>query len=544
MYQLALLLIVTIAVAERVSVGLDVFVDGDGWGYLGPALTLRATGEILHIHGRALLYPAFVWGMLTTFDSYAALVAVQTGFAFLGAGLLLASWHRTRSWVPLSRGARCWHQAVGLVLLAALLWSTDSILQEHSLRPEAVIPLFAGALCYGIVRLFELARHGESFGRFAVFAGGTIFVAGVLCLLVPKFAPCAVITTAITVVLAHPLGFGTRRLLLTLVAAWAAIVVFLWLPERHMAERDSIAQTFLPATLLLWHMETSAPVMRHDLATNRLSDDDRALVQSLLRCYEHERKRMRESPGIYASLGYNPDRLLYGTAGSSIQQRFPDVSEYRRFCLANFARGVLRSPLRYLAKVLFQLELPYLHASPWGTSAPIDLDRRKRESRVLLAEFEEKAFTRHGAAGRRRGRSDLDAPDRTKRFHVLWRPRIGGAYRAIITGLGRAYVYVLAATALLALLLWKFPGQLGIDADLRRGCLRMACLGAAITLLGTTPNLVSATVHSLEISRYYLMLRPFVVLSQTIAMFVIGCSLLRSSRHWMARTQDASSARQ
>lgn len=377
------------------------FADPDTWGYLHPALSLLTQGEFVHTHAREFLYPTFVYALLRVFDDYAAITRAQHLLGLVTFLVLLAAWRHVpcpRDAGAVARGA---HRCLGLVVAGSYLLSAKAIEFEHSLRPESIYPLGLAILLHASLRLLALERSDPKAARtLLVFGTAALFATCVLGMLRPQALPLI----PLCAILVGWVAARVRPLPRTLVAVFAlpAALSFalLWYPERVLAARDPAAARFVPAAVLFWHMDLVAPVLEADLADPRLEAPGRQVRLLLLDAYHAERARHAAvKDHRFASLGFDPENLLYGGTGRALRASLEgNPEDVRAFCVTTFRRAVLSQPLAYAAKVLRELRAYYgLEAEIYPLRHTIDVADRLRYARSSLARYES-TLTRHPAS--------------------------------------------------------------------------------------------------------------------------------------------------
>ena len=100
---------------QRFFFPLEPLLDGDGYGYLNPALSKLTGGGFDHSTGREFLYPVFVFLNLCLFGDFRAITVVQHLAGLATAAVLLLAWQEL---LAVRRGPR--------ELLAAVAWQVPA----------------------------------------------------------------------------------------------------------------------------------------------------------------------------------------------------------------------------------------------------------------------------------------------------------------------------------------------------------------------------------------------------------------------------------
>ena len=335
--------------------------DMDTWGYLNPAVSRLTGGAFQHTGGRNFVYPGFLFLVLKIFGSFGAITIVQHTLGLLTGVLLLGCWHQMGKFLPVGTVGRRAYQIAGVVLLAIYLLSSQPIIAEHELRPEAIIPFCAMSALLLALKFIEQRYLREERRRSAWLGAAVIFLSFLLLSLKPSFGLTALFTMLpVFVSLFH--GKPTRAERLIPVAAAVISVLLLILPEHFLAKSDPFARRFLPEMVFYVHANLIANQMDEDIARGECGERG---CEWLNRLRSELRQEMRRSWNLnqsYGSLGFDPDYLMYH---SSVIQQWREkffegqsATQYR-FYWHYFRRILLRHPDWFLAKVWSQLLLFY-----------------------------------------------------------------------------------------------------------------------------------------------------------------------------------------
>ena len=161
--------------------------DPDIWGYLNPALSKLTGGAFQHTWGRNFTYPGFLFLILASFNSFAAITIVQHILGLLTGGLLLACWHQILRFLEVGAIHRYTNKIAGVLLLAIYLLSSQPIVAEHELRPEAITPFFAVLDIFLTLKFFEQRYLRGKQWHSAWLGAAVVFVSFFLLSLKPSF---------------------------------------------------------------------------------------------------------------------------------------------------------------------------------------------------------------------------------------------------------------------------------------------------------------------------------------------------------------------
>ena len=134
------MLIFVHAIWLRLALPWTPIADPDSWGYLSPAMSALLGHGWAH-HLRNYLYPGFLFLLLRTFQSFAAITVAQH-LAGLAAGVIfLVVWRRLRDFNHAPRLPYLLHQLIGLFGVGTYLCAREPMTYELEIRPEGIVPL-------------------------------------------------------------------------------------------------------------------------------------------------------------------------------------------------------------------------------------------------------------------------------------------------------------------------------------------------------------------------------------------------------------------
>ena len=498
------------AAIRRFSLPLEPLADRDVWGYLSPGLLKILGHPFIQSEGRGFVYPGFVYLTLRAFGNLNAVTLIQHLFG-LGAGLLLlANWTAARRLLPNPRLPRVFYDVLGLGMLATYLFSAQSILAEHHLRSEGILPFFS-LLGFGCIIQFFLAwRIDKNPSRAAWFGAASLLIAFLLPLFKPSFALTSVLTTLpIWWQLFDRREKWVRRLAMVGGPVFTALVL-LWIPEYRYAEANPRGRIFLPASLFTIHARQIRAQIASDLATNPAGlPYSHEQLQAILTLLDAE---MAVSQQIvrhnFASLGFDADYLLYEDSFCRKLQGILPLREARSdFYRFYFRRTWSEQPGAMLRKIVAQLGLFYNFDCPVYLEKSTRFDRSYNETYAFLSEP-----NRLVTMARVPLAVDyLNSLPALAQIHVsavqpttlkLLMPLLGGSYLPIFLLSGVVLVWLLVAPQLRAACGW---------------------LGAVVAIgygynLGN--NLAIACFHTLGIGRYSHVQLGTTLLTQGLALYL------------------------
>lgn len=356
------LFIILWAAWERFSLPTAPLADKDAWGYLGPALTKLSGGAFAKIEGRGFLYPGFLYLVIGAFRQMSAVTLIQHVLGLVTGLLLLNVWLISRRFLFRPIIPSIVHDFAGLGLMALYLLSSQSMVEEHFLRAESLLPFFT-ALCYFLIVRFLLAKHVDHQPeRTLVYGAAAIMAAFVLPLLKPSYTLSSILVTL--PVWWHLFDRRTAwKLRLGMVAGPVLLAwLLLWSPEKEFSKDSPREDIWLPASLFVIHApqirdQMARDVDRDEAASPCTRDQLRAILQLLDTEIELSRPRVHHT---FASLGFHPDYLLYKDSFcQKLKSILPERADQAAFYRNYFRRTWLHSPGAMLRKFFTQLWLFY-----------------------------------------------------------------------------------------------------------------------------------------------------------------------------------------
>ena len=340
--------------------------DEDTWGYLYPPVVKLTGGRFEHVIGREFVYPAFLFLNLCAFGDFRAVAVSQHVLGMAGGVFLLLAWEELAFFLPGNAPRRVtgpWHAGLGWLLLFTYLCSENTILYEHTIRPEGIFPCF-GALDLLLVLRFTRRRWIEGQPRAALpWGAAAVFVSLFLYMLRPAFALAVPLVNLPVLAAVWQAGRPAWREGLSLLGAPLLLAgVLLFLPERWLASRDLRAASYMAEARLAVHANLVRDQINADLATPGPLRYDRAELQAVSWRIDHCINASQRPGRRPQTLGFNADYLL--TVEPILIppyfERTPaGEREITRFANYYFFRVLLHRPIPMARKVLTQLAVFY-----------------------------------------------------------------------------------------------------------------------------------------------------------------------------------------
>ncbi len=340
--------------------------DEDTWGYLNPPVVKLTGGRFEHAQSREFVYPAFLFVNLCAFGDFRAVAVSQHLLGLVGGMLLLLAWEELAFFLPRAASRRVqdfWRAGLGLGLLFAYLCSENTILYEHTIRPEAIFPCF-GALSLLLMLRFVRLRWLDGQPRAALpWGAAAVFVSLLLLLLRPAFALAVPLVNLPVLVALWEDRRGSWRESLRLVGLpLLAAGVLLFLPERWLASRDIRAASLMAEARFAVHADLIRDQINADLAAPGPWRYPRAELEAVSRRIDHCIDASQRPGHHPPALGFNADYLL-ATERVFVPPSFEPTAagerEIARFANDYYLRTLLHRPWPMARKILTQLGIFY-----------------------------------------------------------------------------------------------------------------------------------------------------------------------------------------
>jgi hypothetical protein len=517
------------AAFQRFHLAVWPLADPDTWGYLNPALSKLTGGALQHTHGRNLVYPGFLFLVLATFKSFAAITIVQHTLGLLTGGLLLGCWHQIRRFLEVGAVGRHTHEIAGVLLLAIYLLSSQPIIAEHQLRPEGITPFFAVLDILLTLKFIEQRYlRGEPW-RSAWLGAAVVFVSFLLLSLKPSFGLTALFTTLpVLLSLFHRKATWIERLILLAAAATSALLLVL--PEHYFAKSDPIAMSFLPKDLFYIHANLIADQMDEDIACGDCGERGCEWLDRIKSELREEMRRSWELNPSYRSLGFNPNYLMYDSKEiRQWREKFFQGEDAKRFRFYWYyaERTLMKHPARVLAKVWREMRLFYSASNPaFVTARGIPLTELYRRTVEWL---QNPGFRPTLLRFVPTKKYEASCASLASAHWAVSQPR---PIRRCNGGLARAYLPVFCAVLLASVLLLcsqKLRFALGM--------LWPATLLVYSYNFGTC--LETAIIHSLDDRRYMTIQFSFTLLAEFVGIYFLGRFASQMIVHRRTRSTDS-----
>jgi hypothetical protein len=329
--------------------------DPDTWGYLYPALSEIAGLGFQQTHGRGIVYPLFLLGVLEFTGSFYSIVFAQHSVGIASGLLWWAVWREWQKWLPEKISGVFWVQCIGVVFLASYLWNTNTIFYEEAIRPESIFPFLALVQIYFCMIYVRVCYLGGS-KWLLLLAGSFAMLFAPICVSAkPSWGFAAGVPFALVAG-----GFfwkTSRGNFLTRISPLAIglVFVFLWmkfLPAALGWIPDERSKGFLPATLFTVHAPTISKALHARVEKAESNPEEIAFIAKW-------DQRIKESSLLektsYKILDHDPDYLFYHSDAIADLPRADEAEERRKYMYSAYFDALLGFPLDIASKILKQL---------------------------------------------------------------------------------------------------------------------------------------------------------------------------------------------
>ncbi len=338
--------------------------DPDTRGYLSPALQHLAGHGMVQAESRGLAYPLLLRGILGTFGSFPSIVITQHVLGLFSGVLWLVAFGIWLGCLPTNKGllyASWWMAAVGV---AVYLGNPATLVFETQIRPEAVFPFFCLAQIAAMLFFLRFRWIQPHFGWMIFFAGLAGFFAAICLSLKPSWGLAALIPFGMVLGSLFIWDVRTYSLALRggpLLAMGAAFVLWNvgvprlvgWIPNPASGEH-------LAGTLFTVHADIISQEMHRRAARGELDSYEEDFLRKL-----DERLGESQRTGKYATLGHDPDFLLYRSDALRYLPHVPkgDLQQGHRYLRHAYLRAVVNEPWLMFRKITRQIVKGYADAS-------------------------------------------------------------------------------------------------------------------------------------------------------------------------------------
>jgi hypothetical protein len=505
----------------RLGRGLLPFLDPDFWGYLSPALALRAGQGLAVSCARQFPYPLLLAGLLGVFDRFEAFAVVQMVASLLagcvGAGCLLATADGRR---PSGTVAA---MVASLAFLAAYLNLPAPLVYERLVRPEGMAPLLMAAIAALGLAHGMAVRQGRN-PCWPLFGMGAL---GAVCFFTKTSWGLALLLPVVAWLTAKALfAAGSSRALLGGVAGTLLVGLPMggyqhWLDNRH---DPGTGEVFVSETLFCMHAPDILKLIGDDLYRT-----DPPFVPGLLEPVrdmldkELQRQKLQNDIFPYTSLGYNPDAIMYGSTGITSVEVFKalDSSVKSNFLMHYFIGFLKKFPGKYADKVLNQMALYYsFHSRAYQMSyCKFPMSALAGITLRILSTYSERALLQTRELQAYRQALETEAGQDWGMVPCV---------RGLTAVLNATFVPALLFALLAGI--WRTRRRAGPDGGGLALYLAIVCLAG-----GFLVDLSTSLVHSLDINRYFEFHLVLTLLGQ-VAALLAAVSMLGhgQSRRWCA----------
>jgi len=488
--------------------------DPDTWGYLYPALSELAGQGFQQTHGRGIVYPMFLLGVLGFTGSFFSIVIAQQSVGILSGILWWAVWREWQKWLPHKLSGIFWVQCIGLVFLASYLWNANTIFYEEAIRPESIFPFLALVQIYFCMVYARVRWLGGSNWLLLVAGSCAMLFAPICVSAKPSWGFAAGVPFAL--VAAGVFWKADRRALLTRIGALVIgfSLVFLWiklLPPALGWIPDERSKGFLPATLFTVHAPAISKVLHTRVKEGKLAPKEIAFLEKWDRRIKESSLQEKTS---YTILQHDPDYLFYHSDAIADLPGADNAEKRRDYMYTAYFDALMGFPMDIAAKIIKQLHVAHSDLTKTLYRRDYRIERRFSGSIKSMDFYKLPDIDTRMAESYRSVREKSVEFLKSNEEKLVFGPSVN---KLLTLGVGPAFLgfWMLAWPALAIFLVFKRKIE---DSSLARAILVFGVLWA--TALGTTFTV--AVVHSFDIDRYLhlLSVQHSMILAATIVMTI------------------------
>lgn len=333
-------------------------IDGDFWGYLGPAISLVSKHEFVHIYGRRFIYPLFLSACLKLFGKIEAIAVVQHFLGFFGVIFIYLSFGRLAK-IQESKTKEAFLRLVSLVVVGAIFLGETQLFYAHQIRPEFFFVFIW--VCFSGLAIFVFTKNPihEKSNRPVYLLLGLVLLSAfntALYLIRAQWILACVGNLAVGALylFAQNTYTGIQRwgaVFLVLIVAPASLLI----PEKILASKDESSLGYAAKTLFGIHLDIVLNYMNYDLEDKNTDPFPYPLVKKARDEIQHI---LNDVPvGGFETLKFNADYFFYNSPTfEKIEDELKSSGSSRRqFYYSYFWEAVRHDPWAYLKKIKGQL---------------------------------------------------------------------------------------------------------------------------------------------------------------------------------------------
>jgi hypothetical protein len=405
---------------------------------------------------------------------------------------------------------------------ALFLFNTSVIRLEHVVRPEAIFPLFAVLNMLFNIQFIRYRYLEANYPTSLLYGSVNLFNAFLLFFLKPSFYLGVAFSTLPIWLSLFDHQEPFHRKIALVVVPMLGVILFLFLPDKSLKDRDDLSRTFLPTTLFVVHADKILNQISNDLHDDAKTPYPKQLLVRTAMLLKQEIELSKKT-GHYTSLGVDPDYLMYR---DSFDQKFPALlgaagtTENRiNFYYYYFFRTWTHQPGRMLTKVLRQLSILYNNigkASPYKRE--VELMRGGNYlNNCVVYDSKESLSDLHYAP--------LEELVAMSRALANAEPRLAQprALSWLNSALARTFSISIMLMAFMLVVILK-----NSSLRYRYGCFALTAM--LFYAYSFANSLGIAIIHSLEITRYLTNQLIYCLLPQCMTIFLAAELLVRKNR--------------
>lgn len=347
--------IIFFALIQRMILNSLPYTGGDGWGYIGPAVTWFDTGKFIHIGGRSFPYPLFLLGILFVFKDFSYISIIQHLIGISTGVILLFIWRDITSKLSIYKEYKVHFDFAGLILMGLYLFSPSPIVLEHHLRPEAIYPLF---LILQMLFIYKFLINIQNNKTKLIWLFGSLFFINNYFLYVfqPRWGLTAFFNVIIYIVCFFVIKVKfIKKFLFILIIPIVISFLLIYIPENKLIKNESTQDTFLYGTLFWAHSKIIDIELEKDIEDPDFNKYNKEMLKKIS---NYMKIAFSQPKSKHKYLGFYFNRLFYDKPNDYLKTQLSH-EEYKKFCLYYFKKVVFNHPFMYTKKVLLELSQFY-----------------------------------------------------------------------------------------------------------------------------------------------------------------------------------------
>jgi len=353
LYLIVFFAVLIIAFILRMSLLQLPFCDNDIRGYLEPVINYHDTGVFTQYTEREVFYPAFVLFILNIFNDFSYISIIQHLIGIITGIMLLYCWHLIIINLSIYKEKRILFDLAGIFLVSLYLFMDSILVLEQLIRPESIYPLF---LILQIIFFIKLYNSIKNNNKIYIYIFAVLFFVNNFCLykLQPRWGINIIFNLVLFIILFFSIkNKNIKKILLYFLLPLFISFFILLLPEKLIKPQKNASRLYI--TLFAVHANIIDIELENDINDKNFQKYDKNILNNT-RSYIHN--AINHGKRRPYKIGFNPNDMIYGELYDYFTTAFT-YKDYTKFCRYYFIKSIVKHPLMYAKKVIYELSQFY-----------------------------------------------------------------------------------------------------------------------------------------------------------------------------------------